>query len=293
MTLVDVATHVVQLTDTHALAEGSTTSFGLDTNARLEQAVRRIEGLQPPADVVVISGDLTDGGTDVEFDALLARLAPLQAPVWPVVGNHDERDGLRRAFPGVDTADAPGSTWQWVSELDEVRIVALDTTIEGRHDGELDDARLGWLDDRLGEQPGRVTIVAMHHPPFTTGIWWMDAGALRRGADGLRAVVADHPQVRRIICGHHHRSIITSWGATVVSVAPSTAHQVHLDLSPESPARFTTEPGGFHLHVVDGDDVTTHVVTADPPERIVELAGGRDGWERFARRLRSGAPLEK
>ena len=52
----------------------------------------------------------------------------------------------------------------------------------------------------------------------------------------------------------------TRWGGTIGSVAPSTAHQVTLDLVPDgSPSSFTMEPPGYHLHLWQpGAGVITH-----------------------------------
>src|SRR5205814_9729594 len=90
-----------------------------------------------------------------------------------------------------------------------------------------------------------------------TGVWWMDSAGLS-GAAALRQIVARHPQIGRIVCGHIHRPIHASWGATLVTVAPSTAHQVHLDLVPESLPRFIMEPPACLLHVFDGETFITH-----------------------------------
>ncbi len=286
-----MALHLAQLTDLHVQEPGGRNDLGYDSNAALAVAVERLIGLAPLPDVVVLTGDLTDHGTPVEFDQLNALLAPLEMPVMPVAGNHDERLGLADAFPDV-TSEGPEPFWQWTHDLGDVRLVAIDTTIEGRHDGELCATRLDWLDAQLAAAPDHPTIVCMHHPPFRTGIWWMDAGGLRTGADELRAVIRHHPQVRRVICGHHHRSIITSWGSTVVSVAPSTSHQIHYDLVPESPARCSDEAAAFHVHVCEGDDIVTHVVACAPPE-ILDLGRVFGGWEGFRDGLRSGRPMYK
>jgi hypothetical protein len=57
--------------------------------------------------------------------------------------------------------------------------------------------------------------------------------------------VAGHPQVERIICGHLHRTIYARFGNTVVSTAPSTAHQVCLDLHRDAPSAWVMEPPAF------------------------------------------------
>ncbi len=63
--------------------------------------------------------------------------------------------------------------------------------------------------------------------------------------------VASYANVERVLCGHHHRPVTVRWAGTIGSVAPSTAHQVTLDLIPDdSPATFTMEPPGLQLHLL-------------------------------------------
>ncbi|MFX7895069.1 hypothetical protein ABTK48_20360, partial [Acinetobacter baumannii] len=76
------------------------------------------------------------------------------------------------------------------------------------------------------------TIVALHHPPHTTGLAVMDAMALQHGLDGFEALIARHPQVQRIVCGHLHRMTLGRVAHAPVVSAPSTAHQLALELAP-------------------------------------------------------------
>ena len=45
-----------------------------------------------------MTGDLADHATDEEYEQVREFLAPLDAPVYVLPGNHDERDALRRNF---------------------------------------------------------------------------------------------------------------------------------------------------------------------------------------------------
>jgi hypothetical protein len=62
-----------------------------------------------------------------------------------------------------------------------------------------------WLDRMLAAEPSRPTIVMMHQSPFDTGIPYMDLYSCREGSR-LSAVLARHPQVERLLCGHVHRA---------------------------------------------------------------------------------------
>ena len=104
----------------------------------------------------------------------------------------------------------------------------------------------GWT-ARWPQAPDTPTLIGMHHPPFICGIGHMDAINLR-DADAFAAVIARHPQVRRIVCGHHHRPVVAQVAHAIASIAPSVAHQVELDLSPGAAGAFVLEPPAFQIH---------------------------------------------
>ena len=105
-------------------------------------------------------------------------------------------------------------------------------------------------------------MIAMHHPPFQTLIGHMDAIGLSQGAPELEALVAQHPNVERIICGHLHRSIQVRFGGTLAMTVPSPAHQVCLDLAPDAASQWTLEPPGFVLHALSGSGLVSHTVAS-------------------------------
>lgn len=140
-----------------------------------------------------------------------------------------------------------------------MRIIVLDTVVPMHSHGMLCSRRLNWLAERLAQAPQRPTIIAMHHPPFKTGIVHMDEIGLLAGADALEALVRRHANVEHIMAGHLHRTIFRRFGNTVVSTCPAPAHQVEFDLRPEGPSAFNFEPPGYHLHHWTGGRLVTHL----------------------------------
>ena len=235
---------IAQISDLHVHdAPDAATDALVDANASLARAVEYLNELHPRPDVVVATGDLTDNGAPAEYSRLRDLLALLEMPVFLVPGNHDELAPLLDAFPDHAYLPRTGGPLHYVIDDHPVRLVGIDTTHPGHHDGELGADELRWLDDTLGARPGAPTLVFMHHPPFDTGVWWMDCVGIP--ADERRAfaeVIGRHPQVRHVVSGHIHRPVQTLWGTTMVSVAPSTAHQVGLDLEAGGAMRLTAEP---------------------------------------------------
>lgn len=245
---------LVQLSDTHIGPGGQALCSGVDTAAMLRTAVAAVLRLPHPPAAVLLSGDLVDDGSPAAYAALRELLAPLPCPVWPMPGNHDERGALRAAFAHVpELHQTAGDDFiQFQVRLPGLRLVALDTLQPGASAGALCARRLAWLQAALEGDPHTPVLLALHHPPFATHLPGMDRMRLLQGAPELAALLAHHPQVQRVVCGHLHRSMQRLWAGTLVQSAPSTAHHIALALGtgPASPAGegWTMEPPGFLVH---------------------------------------------
>src|SRR3954454_24521303 len=130
---------LAQLSDPHIGAE---CADGAPV-AGLAAAVESVRSMRRQPDAVLVSGDLADNATDAEYEQVRDLLAPLQAPLYVLPGNHDDRHALHRHFggPGAD-----GDPVQYSSDLGPLRLVVLDPTRPGEDPGALDAARLSWLE---------------------------------------------------------------------------------------------------------------------------------------------------
>ena len=238
---------LIQLTDLHCVPYGRQAMGRCETNTLAERALRAVARFRPRADAVLITGDLSDNGLPASY-ALLAAMfrRTLDVPLYVIPGNHDRRDHFRTGLAHLPGVAADPEFVQYTVEDLPVRLVMLDTVIHGKPEGELCARRMAWLDARLAEQPDRPTLIAMHHPPFACGL--NDAIALRDSA-AFAALIARHQQVQRIVCGHHHRPVITQVAQATASICPGVAHQVELDLGNTSMiGLWNLEPAAFQVH---------------------------------------------
>lgn len=241
---------IAQISDPHLKAGGKLSYGVVDTLGALQRMVAHLNASVPRPDVVVVSGDLVDFGRADEYAVLAPVLAELTMPFYLVPGNHDDRQQLLAAFGGqqcLPVGHGVEGPLDWVEDTYPIRLIGLDSTIPGAHGGHLSDAQLAWLDRCLGERPDTPTLLILHHPPFITGIGHMDREPFVN-ASAFEAVVARHPQVERIVCGHLHRPIQKRFGGSLVNVCPGTSHQIVLDLQADAPAHFGLEPAGYLLH---------------------------------------------
>ena len=238
---------LAQMSDLHVTAGRQLVAGVVDTTPYVEAAVEHLNGLDPLPDLVLATGDLTESGQDAQYAHLDRLLAPLRAPVVLLPGNHDDRAALRHAFP-AQRWEQDTKRLHHVIDDHPMRLVLLDSVIPGLPGGRLGRDQLAWLEDILQAKRERPTVIAVHHPPFRTGIAHMDGMGLEDGEE-LAAVVGRHDNVHAVLCGHLHRPITTRWAGTVAIVAPSVAHQVALDFRPDAPATFAMEPPAVGLHL--------------------------------------------
>ena len=238
---------IAHLSDPH-LTRGGTLYQGLvDSNAMFDLALKHLAELDPTPDLVLITGDLVDGGTPQEYARARASLAAIGQPLLILPGNHDEREAFRAAFD--DHAHLPRSgPLHFVSrEHGPVRTIATDVTVPGRHHGEITEETAAWLLSELAQEPDRPTLVMMHQPPFPIGIDCIDAYRCRNG-ERLGSLLDGFSSVERVLCGHVHRFAQARFGGTIALTCPSTTTAIALRLAPDArPASFV-EPPAFLLH---------------------------------------------
>lgn len=249
----------IHITDLHILPAGQT-NYGLDPAERLRMAVESIaerhgpQGIAP-AQFVIVTGDLTHHGQPEAYAQLREILEGLPMPFHLMLGNHDERDAFRAAFP-EQPVDENGFVQQAIED-DAGLFLLLDTKAPGTHAGELCAQRLGWLAARLAESTGPVFLF-LHHPPVAVGISRMDRIQLQDAA-GLAAVLAPHrTRIRHMFHGHLHRPLAGSWMGIPFSSLRGTAHQVALDLSERDQAPGSHEPAAYALVRLSEEAVIIH-----------------------------------
>lgn len=261
--------HVVaHLSDPHLLAGDALQYDVVDTAARLARSLERLSHVDPPPQVVVLTGDLADKAEPAAYERLREMVVPAAEAMGAVVvwtmGNHDERAPFSLALFGAASDDPQDR----VVEVDGLRVVALDTTVPGYHHGALDDAQLAWLADVLSTPAPHGTVLAMHHPPIPVPM--LRAAELIELADQDRlAEVVAGTDVRAIIGGHFH---YTSW-STLAGVPVSVASASCYTADPAPVDRFVSGVDGHQaftmLHLYD--DQVVHTVV--PLAAAVEVSG--------------------
>ncbi|HEX2903832.1 MAG TPA: metallophosphoesterase [Jatrophihabitans sp.] len=249
---------IAHISDTHI----ATGPLGAEPARQLHRALGRLLALDRRPDCVVITGDVANDGTQAQYEAFRTILGSYPLPVHLVAGNHDEPKMMLSQFAGTALFGGQDCSYYTVSYPDAL-LVVLDTHVPDSPAGHLDDAQLHWLAGVL-DGASSPAVVALHHPPITTGIGFLDGMGLINAAE-LGEVIRSRPVVQRILAGHVHRAIVGTFAGAITAIAPSLYRQASLTLSGADPVSYTHEPAGALLHLRSGENWATHFLPTDAP----------------------------
>jgi len=215
---------IAQISDTHILTPDSDHPAAQRRVESLRCCVADIN-LQAP-DAVIFTGDTVQHGQPEEYDQLRALLAPLEAPLYVIPGNRDDKFALRAAFGDKAYLPGNGDFLHYTVEAHALRLIAIDSTSPGERKGVFCAARQAWLETALSDRPDRRTLLFIHHPPFDIGDHYIGGYRRPEEAAALTELVGRHPQIERLLCGHVHCPVERPWAGTTASVMPSVAVDV-------------------------------------------------------------------
>jgi Icc protein len=254
---------IAQITDMHVSVPGKMFGKHVDSRAAFERTITRVLSLNPEPDLVLLSGDLAETGVSEEYDFIAEQIARLACPVVAIPGNHDVREEMLRKLPQCVQEQAGGHL-SFVYDRLPVRVIGLDTIIPGQVHGEICEQQLAWLHDVLPASD-KPTLLAMHHPPFLTGLKGMDKYGIKRGLPEFKAIVAEHAKrICAVVCGHAHRMIVANLSGVPVLLAPASSFPFGLDLGSRPSLNFVQEPQQFLLHTWTPDaGLVSHATFVD------------------------------
>jgi 3',5'-cyclic AMP phosphodiesterase CpdA len=200
--------------------------FGDADHGRLACALQTINSISP--DCVVMTGDLTQSGSQHEFEAASDWLKEIKAPIVGCPGNHDAPvfNIASRLTDAFGRFKALGLLQSWRSSDGYVAIEAANSarSVQARLDwsqGDYGQANVLDALKRLGVSNAKFRALALHHPPETPSGARVNSNPIgldtfNRHCENLR------PDI--VMCGHVHDIFdfkAASIGGVRVTTAPS------------------------------------------------------------------------
>jgi 3',5'-cyclic AMP phosphodiesterase CpdA len=235
---------IAHISDTHLTLDAP------DTDRRIRDfasTIADINALDPPADVIVHTGDVVHNGRANEYAQAVGLLAKAAAPVYVLPGNKDDRANLRSAFSAGGYFTAGCDFIDYAIEDYPVRLIALDTLSPGNGRGDFRREQADHLIELIGAEPNKPIAIFTHHPPFevTVGpdrLHFETMKSMARLRDALQ-----HGRVVAVFSGHVHRAAAGRIGPIPASVVPCVATALRKG---EYPPPMKTRPV-YHLQRFD------------------------------------------
>ncbi len=207
---------IIQLTDLHIGHEGQDT-HGVDVRNNFLRLLGLLSDSNP--DHLVISGDLCyrDGDRSI-YVWIKEKISTLGIPYSVISGNHDDPTLIAEVFALQNELKAGSLYYQ--RQIGWINAIFLDTTT-----GTISSTQLSWLKNILS-QSRESAFLFMHHPPFPSGVPFMDNNHLLRNRDEVAQVLLSHSAPVYVFSGHYHVDKVIATKNVISYITPSCFMQI-------------------------------------------------------------------
>ncbi len=245
---------ILQISDPHLMSDRSRPLKGVPTAKTLTAVLAESRHRYPDCSRVIWTGDLSHQHS-VQGYQLLRELAGnwVDRSLF-IPGNHDDRSALRSVFPTANGEDHQAVLFR--AHLDDWQLIGLDSHLVGETAGVLSKDQLSQLDCWLSEEPERLTLLFIHHPPAPVESRWIDSIGLCN-PEPLAELIQQRPGVCAIFSGHVHQVYQGQFAGVPFYTAPSTAFQFQ---AKSNRCLFELIPPGFRVIHLRAGNLSTTVV---------------------------------
>lgn len=212
------ASQFIHITDTHLLDNSGELFQEIDTKESFKKVLIQSQHNYPNADFILLTGDISQTGSDASYRLLASVLEHSRLPIYCVPGNHDTPVLLKSVFP-----HCPDDSIS-VIHFDHYVLLLVNSWDKGGHRGLISDRSLFQIRELFTNQSFDLVVVAVHHPPIPVGSKWLDELGLQNREEFLRTIDSDSRETI-LLCGHVHQEIDTMWRGVHILGTPSTCHQ--------------------------------------------------------------------
>ncbi|GAX62111.1 metallophosphoesterase [Candidatus Scalindua japonica] len=232
---------LAHITDTHVTFTGKNGTALKEESFNIFRDVIAQVNDMPDIDCILFGGDNinnTDPGTK-GFDEFMNIMSSVKVPYFAQFGNRE----VSPIPPGIALSkkqyaekmkghglDLAKYSWS-ISPVPGLRILGLDTTIEGHDNGEIPEDGLKWLKKEIAKYPNDIIVTLSHHLLLPTwgnrDIQKWEKKYLLKDHQKVNTILENSPQVKACLMGHHHVSKVQTIAGLHYIASPATVQYPH------------------------------------------------------------------
>jgi 3',5'-cyclic AMP phosphodiesterase CpdA len=169
---------------------------GNEFNAKAFETGRKaVNSLDPKADLIFVSGDLTFEGTLPQYKMTKERIDEFESPISIIPGNHDARHLGYQLFTEFF------GELDFFKEVGDVGILGLDSTQPDRDEGHIGRDMYEWVDEKF-QNTDKMKVLGLHHHIVPVPNSGREQNIINDAGGVLDLVLKNN--VSLILMGHRH-----------------------------------------------------------------------------------------
>jgi len=205
---------ILQVTDPHLGVNAQYRLAGVNTLHTFKMVLDAVA--KEDYEIVLATGDIASEASTRAYANFFDMVSNMGAPVYWLPGNHDFLGSISKVPNATEFIRA--------IDIENWRILMLDSVIEHNPNGRLGPAELEILKQLLQENTQEHVLVCLHHQPVDVGSAWLDNQKIE-DADEFLEIVENEPNVRGVLWGHVHQEFSTMRNGRLFFSTPSTCIQ--------------------------------------------------------------------
>lgn len=209
---------IIQVSDIHLFQEPEEELLSVKTQESFKTIIDLIKAEGKPIDIILLSGDLSQDGSEKSYKCIADMVECLGAPVYWIPGNHDNVPVMSTVYPYKSVKNDKHIV------LPNWQLILLNSQLPNAVEGELDSVQLKFLSDCLQSNTNDPAIIFMHHQPVSVQTTWLEPLGLNNPED-LWQVLQQFSQVHSIFFAHVHQEFAGDFHGIPCYALPSTCIQ--------------------------------------------------------------------
>jgi 3',5'-cyclic AMP phosphodiesterase CpdA len=183
----------------------------------LRKAIKQINNGK--ADLVVLTGDVSDWGLRSEFEAAASILDGIKKPLYIIPGNHDARINGYEIFTKIFGG---GRGRYFKEKFDDLLLLGLDTAEPDIDDGHVGRDQLEWLEKQIKKnKKDRIPVIMLHHHLVSVPDTGRERNILVDAGEVLQVI--DQNNVPLVLTGHKHVPWVWHLNETLIATTGTTS----------------------------------------------------------------------